>query len=516
MEDIKSVKHLISMGCFMCFVDLKDAYYLVPIHKSFKKFLRFKFQGQMFQFTCLPFGLCTSPFVYTKIMKPVINKIRESRILSVIHIYDLLLISKSYESCRNNLNYVTDLLERLGFIINYQKSSLEPSQRCKYLGFIINSTDFTLELTNNKKKQITSLVKTFKQDRYFKIRDFTKLLGTLTAACPAVVYGSIYCKRLERQKYLALILNDNDYEGKIHMNKSMIDELRWWERIVPTGSNPIRTQKFELEISSDASLTGWGTHCNGKSAEGFWTKEERKHCINYLELLAAYFGLKCFAGKMVESEILLRIDNTSAISYINRTGGIQYPHLNELTRKLWQWCERRKIWIHASYIPSAQNKKADRASRITNIDTEWELCSSAFENINTEFGPFTIDLFASRLNKKCSRFCSGFPDPEAMSVDAFTISWTNEKIYAFPPFALALRTLRKIILDKAEGTVVLPLWPTQPWYPLFISLLTSPPIIFKSNKDLLISPSRKETHPLALKLSLVAGNLSGKLSDVGE
>lgn len=199
----------------------------------------------------------------------------------------------------------------------------------------------------------------------------------------------------------------------------------------------------------------------------------------------------------------------SAISYINRTGGVQFPHLSELARKIWLWCERRKLWIFASYIPSKENIEADLASRVTNLDTEWELEPQAFNKINKQWGPFEIDLFASRQNTKCTRFCSRFPQPDTETVDAFTITWKDKKFYAFPPFALISRTLQKIVIDKAEGTLIVPFWPTQPWYPLFVSLLTTPPIIFKPDKNLLLSPCRQQIHPLAPKLSLVAGNLYG-------
>lgn len=53
MEDIKSAKHLISKGSYMCSIDLKDAYYLIAIHKLYRKFLKFRFQGKLYQFTCL-------------------------------------------------------------------------------------------------------------------------------------------------------------------------------------------------------------------------------------------------------------------------------------------------------------------------------------------------------------------------------------------------------------------------------------------------------------------------------
>ena len=49
---------------------------------------------------------------------------------------------------------------------------------------------------------------------------------------------------------------------------------------------------------------------------------------------------------------------------------------------------------------------------------------------------FNIDLFASRLNYQLTPFVSNKPDPEAMSVDGFTINWKSLNFYAFPPIAL--------------------------------------------------------------------------------
>ncbi|CAD6234371.1 GSCOCG00001862001-RA-CDS, partial [Cotesia congregata] len=196
-------------------------------------------------------------------------------------------------------------------------------------------------------------------------------------------------------------------------------------------------------------------------------------------------------------EILLRIDNTTAIAYINKAGGIKYPRLSELARSIWQWCESRNIWVVASYIPSKLNVEADRASRQVNLDTEWELSQTVFQKVLGCYGPFSIDLFASRVNKKCSRFCSRYPDPDAELVDAFTFSWRSEEFYAFPPFALILPALRKIINDKASGVLVVPHWPAQPWYPLFTSILCQPPLNFEPKINLLQSPFRQQNHPLA-------------------
>ena len=83
--------------------------------------------------------------------------------------------------------------------------------------------------------------------------------------------------------------------------------------------NKIRSGLFDLEIFSDASRTGWGAVCDKKKkAQGFWTLKEMNMHINYLEIKAAFLALKCFAKSAKNIQILLRIDNITALAYINK------------------------------------------------------------------------------------------------------------------------------------------------------------------------------------------------------
>lgn len=79
--------------------------------------------------------------------------------------------------------------------------------------------------------------------------------------------------------------------------------------------------------------------------------------------------------------------------------------------------------------------------RLANDDTEWELANYAFEMIINSFGGPEIDLFATVTNKKCSNFCSRFPDVSAVKIDTFTVKWADRLFYAFSPIALILRVL---------------------------------------------------------------------------
>ena len=53
----------------MANIDLKDAYFAVPVSEEDRKHLRFRWGNRTFQFNCPPFGLSRAPWVFTKIIK---------------------------------------------------------------------------------------------------------------------------------------------------------------------------------------------------------------------------------------------------------------------------------------------------------------------------------------------------------------------------------------------------------------------------------------------------------------
>ncbi|KAJ0169654.1 hypothetical protein K1T71_014839 [Dendrolimus kikuchii] len=401
MENIRTATKIIDRNFYMCSIDLKESYFLVNIAPEHRKYLRFEFENALFEFTAMPYGLSTAPSTFTKLMKPVVSYLRGQGFLSTLYLDDYLCIGRSYDECIANRDAALHIFQCLGLIVNYEKSVRLPSTSCKFLGFILNTEHMTLELPQEKQGSIRNIITKFLHVKTCKIREFAKLLGTLVAACPAIQYGPGHLKIMERIRYLSLLNTEDNYDAIVKLPSETHQELKWWLHNI--DNRPYKSfscRKFQLEIFSDASLTGWGIHCNGESVGGLWSQSEQKFHINQLELLAAFFGLKCFASTYNNCDILLRIDNTTAIACINKMGSIQFPHLNDITRNIWNWCESRDINVQASYIKSKENCLADKESRNTNIDTEWELNDRAFSNIVTEFGTPNIDLFASRINKK--------------------------------------------------------------------------------------------------------------------
>lgn len=103
MEDIKTASKLMTKDCYMCNIDLKEAYLLLPIHSEHRKYLRFYFSNDLYEFNALPFGLSSAPHIFTKILQPVITHLRSRGFKSVRYLDDLLLMGDTKDDCIENL-----------------------------------------------------------------------------------------------------------------------------------------------------------------------------------------------------------------------------------------------------------------------------------------------------------------------------------------------------------------------------------------------------------------------------
>jgi len=138
-------------------------------------------------------------------------------------------------------------------------------------------------------------------------------------------------------------------------------------------------------------------------------------------------------------------------------GGTYSLECNKIAREIWTWCIQRNIWVTAISLPGKENVDADRESRTFNDNTESSLKGNIFHSIVETYGTPSIDLFASRINRKVSRYVSWRPGPEAQFVDAFSCSWSQEHFDAFPPFSLILRCLKKIEMEERVGIIIVPI-----------------------------------------------------------
>jgi hypothetical protein len=277
----------------------------------------------------------------------------------------------------------------------------------------------------------------------------------------------------------------------------------------------INTPPPDIIIETDASLEGWGGICSrlNRKTNGLWLESEKVSHINCLELKAILFTLHALCSDFNNKHIRIMTDNTCAVSYINKFGGCKSRKCHDITREIWLWAINRNIWLSCAHISGKDNCNADTLSRSFNSDAEWKLSPHLFQHITLklDFIP-NIDLFASRLNYQLKPFISYQPDPESLATDAFKLhSWEKWKFYAFPPFAVIGLVIQKIVFDKATGLIVVPNWPTQPWYPKLMKMLIKPPIFISRKKAALIAPHNSQLkHRLQHQLCLMACLISGQ------
>ena len=137
METPETIRTSLQQGEWVTSVDFKDAYFHIPIQEQSRKYLRFHVQGRTSQFKALPFGLSTAPMEFTVLAKEV--KLMAIRKGIRIHQYldDWLVRARSLETCLQHTQILIKMCQDLGWLVNLEKSELEPKQVFNFIALIL-------------------------------------------------------------------------------------------------------------------------------------------------------------------------------------------------------------------------------------------------------------------------------------------------------------------------------------------------------------------------------------------
>ena len=86
MWNIEKLLPFISLASYTGVIDISKAYCHIPMHFSSLQYLAFSFKGKKFSYNCMPFGLKTAPYYFTRILKPVLGYLREKFLYKYLHI----------------------------------------------------------------------------------------------------------------------------------------------------------------------------------------------------------------------------------------------------------------------------------------------------------------------------------------------------------------------------------------------------------------------------------------------
>ena len=184
----------------MASIDLKDAYYSVPICVERQKFLNFIWKGEGYKFTCLPNGLAFYPRKFTKLMKPAYCYLRKQGHLFVSYIDDSYLQGDNYTDCLPNVIDTMKLFDKLGFVTHSSKSVIKPRQRNIILGFILDSVSMRITITPERISTIKQVCWELLVKQNPIIRDVAKVISFFASSFPVVMYGPLHYNFLEMDK----------------------------------------------------------------------------------------------------------------------------------------------------------------------------------------------------------------------------------------------------------------------------------------------------------------------------
>ena len=229
MEGLHTTRSLLRRGDFMMKLDLKDAYYAVPIHPESRKYLRFYHEGRTYEFCCLPFGLSLAPRVFTRILRPIIVRLRSEGIRTVIYLDVLLLIHHQKDRLTEIFNYVRRLSSGLGFTAKLEKCSPESTHRLVFLGAVLDTTCMSISLPDEQIDRIQEACQTMLESQSTSLGELSSLLGRKSHAAQTGLWvATLHYRALQRQQ--ALLLHRSGWRPRcqISLSPPSLEDLRWW------------------------------------------------------------------------------------------------------------------------------------------------------------------------------------------------------------------------------------------------------------------------------------------------
>ena len=229
MDTLETALKLMTENCFMTSLDLKNAYYSIPIAKEHQKYVKFVWNNEQYAFICLPMGLSSSPRILTKLMKPVFATLRSKFGYECIsYIDDSLYFGDTYSECKQVTFTAAQFLTSVGFTIHPENSAVKPTQIVEYLGFLLNSTKMIVKLTDKKALRIIDVCKQFfSKDKAFTIRQVSSLVGYFVACFPGVEFGQLHYRPVESNKIQALKENSGNFDAQMKLTDYSLADLEW-------------------------------------------------------------------------------------------------------------------------------------------------------------------------------------------------------------------------------------------------------------------------------------------------
>ena len=465
-EDMRVAMMLFEQGELMFTFDLKSGYHHVEIAAQHYKYLGLEWNNRFYVFTVLPFGLAAAPYVFTKLLRPLVRLWRNRGLKAVLYLDDDVFAVHGVKEANKASQLVQDTLVKAGLLANEEKSVWVPSPVVTWLGFIIDLQQGCVLVPDAKLAKLQLILQAACRMAVINARALASLGKILSMS---LALGPV-ARLMTRCMYVALE-GRTSWCDMLHVTDEVRGELCFWAKsLVSYNGQPIRYKPSAVRVVySDASNVGYGGYIVEHGpliANGSWSAEEATRSSTWRELVAVSWVLESMVLKLSGERVRWFTDNLNIVHILKV--GSRKPHLHDEVLKIFNMCVEHQIKLEPEWVPREKNTIADCISRIVDYD-DWQLVPEVFSWLNGQFGPFSVDRFASQYNTQLPRFNSRYVCPNSEAIDAFTVDWGEENNWLCPPPSLIVRVLRHARQCRAHGMIVIPCWPSAPFWPLVCS-----------------------------------------------
>ena len=473
METVFTIVSAVRQGEWVAKLDLKDAYHHVQMHPSTKKFLRFVIGQTTYQFKVLPFGLSSAPREFTKTLAPIVHYLRTQGFFLHAYLDDWLIRANSPQQVVEAVQMTVNMLENLGWTINWSKSQTFPSQTITYLGLSFNLLEGTVSPPSTFRDSVRRSIQEFRPSSLHSARAITSVIDRVKFFAPFIKRGRLHLRPLQMWLQDRWSQASQSWDAKIPVDEQLQDLLSWFLGPQIKMGIPLTQPPYQETLFTDASLTGWGAAWDDNHLSGSWPQSLASAHINWLEMEAVRLALWHWGHLWAHKTIRVFSDNRTVVAFIKKEGGTRSRTLVSKVIEIYDILDLWDITLQVSHLAGSRNVTADALSRMNKPSpSEWCLNHETLNKVFSAWGQPLIDMFATFQNKVTPIFVCPFPDDRAWRVDALSFDWDNlGLVYAFPPAPIVKQTLD--LIRQSKGTTVILIVsdsPARPWHPDLLEL----------------------------------------------
>jgi hypothetical protein len=366
-------------GCHLVKMDVKSAYRQLPIHPDDWHLFGFVCEDLLFIDTYLPFGCRSSGCIwerYAQAAQWILS--RHYGIHRTARWVDDFLFIFDENTSDAQVKVARKAFDDIGMPMDPSKE-VGPSTELTYIGYLINTSDFTIGVPAEKRESTLQLLEINMSCRKISVEALESLIGKLQFNEKAVRKGRSYLYALRKQLVRAQKASAQSWH-RIKFSSDAKHELKWWHNALQHDSKVslLHYVKWSdplgvLEPSSDASEWGCGAYFNGEYISLPWSDETkviarlgtRHRSMPLCEAIGVAVAISTWRHQFAGRQVLFRTDCLPVAHGINkgRSKSTSSEWQNAVYRFINRTCHRHNIFLRAEHIKGTDNVLSDFVSR---------------------------------------------------------------------------------------------------------------------------------------------------------